>query len=261
MKKLISVIKTYMIIIFSIICILIVWQIASHLLGSDILLPSVFSVLKTFVSLFSNKTFTMDVSFTIYRAFKSFVIIVISSSILGVLGGKYKAIGLWMNPILTVLKSTPVMSVILLAFIWFQTGTVPVFSAFLMAFPIMYMQMETGYKSLEDEMIQMCNLYGFTKQDQVIHYIIPSLTKSFIIGSKQTLSMIWKVVIAAEVLTVPKYGVGSKMQLSQMQLETGSVLAWTLVAIMLTALGDLLFYGITKMIASMNNSKKRSRAL
>jgi NitT/TauT family transport system permease protein len=239
----------------------IIWQIAARALDSEILLPNVFSVLKTFAGLFQTKTFRMDLEFTVYRAFKSFVIIVVSGSILGVLGGRFKGIGLWFSPLLTVLKSTPVMSVILLAFIWFETGTVPVFSAFLMAFPIMYLQMQTGYYSLEEEMNQMCSLYSFSYKDKLIHYIIPSLTPSFVIGSKQTLSMIWKVVIAAEVLTVPQYGVGAKMQLSQMQLETSSVLAWTLIAILLTALGDFIFYIISSILKRIINNRKRIKAL
>lgn len=53
--------------------------------------------------------------------------------------------------------------------------------------------------------------------------------------------MIWKVIIAAEVLTVPTFGVGSKMSLAQINLETAQVISWTLIAIFLTAMSDLLF--------------------
>lgn len=261
MKNLLKAIKTYLLLIISIVILLIIWQVASSSLNSEILLPNVSSVLKTFVGLFSTKTFYQDLGFTIYRAFKSFVIIVILGTIFGVLGGRFKSVGLLLSPLLTVLRSTPVMSVILLAFIWFKTGTVPVFSAFLMAFPIMYLQMLTGFTSLEEEMNQMCNLYGMSRLDKLIHYEIPSLTSSFIVGAKQTLSMIWKVVIAAEVLIVPQYGVGAKMQLSQMQLETGSVLAWTLIAIFLTAMGDLIFFLISKIIKYIINYRKRMKAL
>lgn len=261
MKKILNIIKPYFLIILSLVVLFIIWQFASTTLDSEILLPSVFSVLKSFGGLFKTKNFKIDLGFTVYRAFRSFVIIVVSGSVFGVLGGKFKGFGLWLSPLLTVLKSTPVMSVILLAFIWFETGTVPVFSAFLMAFPIMYLQMKTGYYSLEEEMNQMCTLYGLSEKDKMIHYVIPSLTTSFVIGAKQTLSMIWKVVIAAEVLTVPQYGVGAKMQLSQMQLETGDVLAWTLVAIGLTALGDFIFFIVSKFIRYLINNKKRTNAL
>lgn len=261
MKKIMTAIKTYFVIILSIVVLFSIWELSAAKMDSEILLPNVILVLKTFGNLFKTKDFKMDLGITTYRAFKSFVIIVGSGTLLGVLGGRFKSIGLWLSPLLTVLKATPVMSVILLAFIWFKTGTVPIFSAFLMAFPIMYLQMKTGYYSLEEEMNQMCNLYGLSKKNKMLHYVIPSLTTNFIVGSKQTLSMIWKVVIAAEVLTVPQYGVGSKMQLSQMQLETGSVLAWTLVAIILSALGDFIFYMISNIIKSLINNRKRKLAL
>ena len=121
-------------------------------------------------------------------------------------------------------------------------------SAFLMGFPIMYMMMEGAVEHLEEEMNQMCYLYGFTTNQKIRHYIIPTLSKSFSLGAKQTLSMVWKVVVAAEVLTIPKYGVGSKMQFAQIQLETAEVLAWTLIAVLLSAIGDLIFHLIESSI-------------
>ncbi|MBK5201689.1 MAG: ABC transporter permease subunit [Spirochaetaceae bacterium] len=250
-----------MYIVVSILSLLIIWQIASYLLDSEILLPDVKTVFKDLLGLLFMKSFSLDILFTVYRAFKSFVIIVIAASILGIMGGRLKPIGYYLSPFLTVLKATPVMSVILLAFIWFKTGNVPVFSAFLMAFPIMYIQMENGFNNLEEEMNQMCSIYNFSKKDKLTHYLIPYLSKSFVLGAKQALSMIWKVVIAAEVLTVPNYGVGAKMQLSQMQLNTSSVLAWTLVAIILTSLSDLLFFTISKIITKLINSRKEKVAL
>ncbi|MGI6433319.1 MAG: hypothetical protein ACOXZ4_05675 [Sphaerochaetaceae bacterium] len=59
--------------------------------------------------------------------------------------------------------------------------------------------------------------------------------------------MVWKVVIAAEVLTVPRYGVGSRLHLAQINLETAEVLAWTLIAILLTAAGDLIFLALLRL--------------
>lgn len=253
--------KAFVVIVISIISLLLIWQISSYLLDSEILLPGVMTVFDDLLGFLFTKSFSLDILFTVYRALKSFIIIVVTASILGILGGRYKSIGNYLSPFLAVLKATPVMSVILLAFIWFEIGNVPVFSAFLMAFPIMYLQMESGFLNLEEEMNQMCSLYNFSKIDKLKHYLIPYMSKSFIIGSKQTLSMIWKVVIAAEVLTVPNYGVGSQMQLSQMQLNTSNVLAWTIVAIVLTSLSDLLFNFIIIISRKIINAKKQKAAL
>jgi NitT/TauT family transport system permease protein len=71
--------------------------------------------------------------------------------------------------------------------------------------------------------------------------------------------MIWKVVIASEVLTVPRYGVGSRMQLAQVQLQTDVVLSWTLIAIALTALGDLFFEGVVSLVVRTRSTVQRRR--
>ena len=261
MKKNKKALTKITIIILSVILLLVIWQIASKNVDSQILLPGVYDVIVKLFELFFSKNFIYDVLSTVIRAFDSFVIIVVLATILGTLAGKYRVLGWFITPILTVLKTTPVMSVILLAFIWFETGTVPVFSAFLMGFPIMYMMMEGAVEHLEVEMDQMCYLYGFKKSQKIRYYIVPTLAKSFSLGARQTLSMVWKVVVAAEVLTIPKFGVGAKMQFAQIQLETSEVFSWTLIAILLSAIGDYLFNIIEKLIIKISRMIKENKAI
>ena len=104
---------------------------------------------------------------------------------------------------------------------------------------------------MDKNLEQMCDLYDFSPSLKIRQYIIPSLVPYFITGARTTLSMVWKVVIAAEVLTVPRYGVGGQMHLAQVQLDTEYVLSWTLVAILLTALGDLAFDGAVVLATKM----------
>lgn len=223
---------------------LLLWQAGAFILDSQILLPKVGPVLSTLLSLAKDPPFTRNLMATVFRALQSFLIIMVAATSLGVLAGRVGWFSLFLKPFVTVLKAIPVMSIILLAFIWFTSGTVPLFSAFLMGFPVMYVQIEQGVLQLDKNLEQMCDLYEFTPRMKIFHFVIPSLIPSFVTGAKTALSMVWKVVIAAEVLTAPKYGVGSRMHLAQVQLDTDKVLSWTLMAIFLTAVGDLLFDGI-----------------
>jgi len=261
MKKSKKALTKISIIVISVLSLLTIWQMTSLALDSQILMPGVIDVLLRLFELFFSKNFIYNVLSTVIRAFDSFLIIIILATIFGTLSGKFKILGWFMTPILTVLKTTPVMSVILLAFIWFETGTVPIFSAFLMGFPIMYMMMEGAVENLEFEMDQMCYLYGFTNSQKIRYYIIPTLAKSFSLGARQTLSMVWKVVVAAEVLTIPKFGVGAKMQFAQIQLETAEVFSWTLIAIILSALGDFLFNLIEKIVIKISRYRKEKKAI
>ncbi len=217
------------------------WQVGASLLDSRILLPGLAPVFKTLLAIIGEGPFLANVTETVLRALQSFLIIVVVGGIAGVLGGNFPLFSAAMRPFVTTLKAVPVMSIILLAFIWFTSGQVPLFSAFLMGFPVMYVQVESGWRSIDTNLVQMCDLYEIRGTDRLLHFTIPSLIPSLVTGARISLSMVWKVVIAAEVLTVPRYGVGSRMQLAQVQLQTDRVLSWTLIAILLTAAGDLLF--------------------
>ena len=236
------------------------WQVGAHVLDSQILLPGLAPVFKTLVSIIGDGPFLANIGATVVRAFQSFLIIVILGSDAGVLGGNFPLFSAAMKPFVTTLKAVPVMSIILLAFIWFTSGQVPLFSAFLMGFPVMYVQVESGWRSIDGNLIQMCDLYEIKGFDRLVHFTIPSLVPSLVTGARISLSMVWKVVIAAEVLTVPRYGVGSRMQLAQVQLQTDRVLSWTLIAILLTACGDLLFELIVHAGAAVKRTVDRRRA-
>lgn len=222
------------------------WQIISSIIGSSIILPPPYAVVIELFKFLSKKSFYLNLGSTVLRAVESFVIIVFSGSVCGILAGKNANMETAFKPLISVFKATPVMSVILIAFIWFRTGAVPVFSAFLMAFPIMFVQTVQGYHNLDSKLIQMCDIYGIQGFKRTVNFTIPAMMPSLVTGAKQSLAMIWKVVIASEVLTIPNYGVGKDLQLSQVQLDTSKVFAWTVVAIILTSLSDKAFEALLK---------------
>ncbi len=236
------------------------WQVGAHVLDSQILLPGLAPVFKTLFTIIGDGPFLTNIGATVLRSLQSFLIIVALGSIAGVLGGNFPLFSAAMKPFVTTLKAVPVMSVILLAFIWFTSGQVPLFSAFLMGFPVMYVQVESGWRSIDGDLSQMCDLYEIRGSDRLVHFTIPSLVPSLVTGARISLSMVWKVVIAAEVLTVPRYGVGSRLQLAQVQLQTDRVLSWTLIAILLTAAGDLLFELLVLATAAAKRAVDRRRA-
>jgi NitT/TauT family transport system permease protein len=232
---------TKLTVVISLIILLAIWQVGSYLLDARVILPTVGDTLASLLNLLKFKPLSVNILATVNRSLQSFLIIFTIGTVLGLAAGYSKTFHAFLKPILVVCKATPVMAVILLAFIWFTSNTVPLFSAFLMGFPIMFVQVEQGVQQISSQLDEMSQLYSFSKPTRLKFLIIPSLMPSIITGAKASLSMVWKVVIAAEVLTVPRYGVGSRMQLAQVSLETAEVLAWTLIAIILTALGDLLF--------------------
>ncbi len=227
--------------VVSCLAIMLVWWIAAVALDAPIILPAPDEVLRATIGLLGSKAFLSNVGGTMLRLLYSFVLITLCGTLCGILAGRFIAFRRAIAPLVALFKATPVMSVILLAFIWLGTSDVPVFSAFLMAFPVMFVQTMDAYSNIDEKLWQMCTVYGIKGHRRLKYLIIPSMMPQILTGARQTLSMIWKVVIAAEVIVLPKYGIGRSLQLAQIQLETNVVLAWTIVAVLLTALGDAAF--------------------
>lgn len=119
-----------------------------------------------------------------------------------------------------------------------------------MVFPIMYIQILNGMDHLDKDLNEVCQIYQVQGIEKLKCFILPSLVPDFITGAKQTLAMVWKIVIAAEVLTIPEIGIGRQLQLAQMQLLTAQVFAWTIVVITLTSISDYIFHIIIRFLKS-----------
>lgn len=227
--------------VLSCLAIVVAWRLAAAAIGASVILPTPLEVIEATLGTLQSKDFLLNVANTVLRALASFAVIVASGTLCGILAGRCRAFKEALAPLIAIFKATPVMSVILLAFIWLGSGAVPVFSAFLMAFPVMFVQTMDAYDAIDEGLGQMLEIYGIKGAKRLRYLVVPHMMPQLLTGARQTLSMVWKVVIAAEVIVLPRYGIGRSLQLAQIQLETSVVFAWTVIAIVLTALGDGLF--------------------
>jgi NitT/TauT family transport system permease protein len=65
---------------------------------------------------------------------------------------------------------------------------------------------------------------------------IPSLVPFILGGLRSSLSLCWKVVVAAEVIVQPLRSLGTGMQQAKAQLETPELFAWTAATVIAAAL-------------------------
>jgi NitT/TauT family transport system permease protein len=119
------------------------------------------------------------------------------------------------------------MALILIAFLWFGQNRTPVFTAFLMVFPVMAANTIEGIKSVDGALIELFKVYGLSRTETLRSLYIPSLIPFILGGLRSSLSLCWKVVVAAEVLVQPARALGTGMQNAKAQLETAELFAWT----------------------------------
>jgi NitT/TauT family transport system permease protein len=57
------------------------------------------------------------------------------------------------------MRTIPVMSIIIIAIMWFRDTNVPIFVAFLMCFPIIWTNTVSGIRSTDVKLLEMCEVY------------------------------------------------------------------------------------------------------
>lgn len=222
------------------IAILIIWYIVANYLKSPLVLPFPKEVFFAFLKLAQKTFFWKQILFTIIRSLSAFCVSLILSFLLGLCCGLSKNFSIILSFPMSVIKATPVVSFILLALFWFTTNQVPVFVSVLMTLPVLTSAVAAGIKNTDKKLLQMANSYNLTKKQVLKNIYIPSTKPYLFSGALSAFGLSWKVVVASEVLSLPKYAAGTALYTAKVHLETADVFAISIVIILLSFLFEQL---------------------
>ena len=149
-------------------------------------------------------------------------------------------------PFLRTVRAVPVVSFILLAFLWIDNDTIPVFIALLMVLPIIWENLSAGLGSLDNGLNEMAAVYKIPKRKTFLRIILPQLKPHFYSGALTSLGLAWKSGIAAEVISYPTVAIGKAMNNAKTTLDTAEVLVWTVTLVAFSLIFEALFKLIFK---------------
>ena len=215
-----------------------IWHLFSVIIASSLILPSPFEVVSNLLLLIDSASFWKAVAGSMERVFFSFII----SIGIGTLTGVASGLSAWFKdslaPLITTIRATPVLALILVAMFWLPSTGVPIFSAFLMAFPIIHTSVYAGVVSVDRELLEMATVFKVPPSVKFFKLRLPAARGHFLAGAKNALGLCWKVVVAGEVLSQPRFGLGTGLQDARLSLETGGVLAWAVVTVFLCGISE-----------------------
>ncbi|MEG1612786.1 MAG: ABC transporter permease subunit [Clostridia bacterium] len=224
-----------------------IWAIYSASVKIELILPSPAATFNSFFALLGLKTFWIAVGNTLLRTTISFIISFFLATFFAIIGAFCRPVHKLLEPIITILRATPTMSIILLAIIWLKSTTSPMLIAFLVVFPMCYTAIYEAIINVDGKLLEMSNVYRVKKIDIVKKFYIPSISPTLFSSAKSNISLNVKIIIAAEVLAQTRDSIGNYMQLSKIYLDTSELLAWSITAVLLSYLLE----GVVKFIKFM----------
>ena len=224
----------------SVAVIIALWAFAAWRVNSEHILPGPWKTLVATVRLLGDASFLAVVGHTLLRGLIGFAIAVVAGLGLGIAGGLSEGFDAFMRPWVVIMRSTPVVAFILLALIWFKNDSVPVFIGILTMFPMIYINIVDGIRSVDGKTVEMARFYGIDRPRMVREVYLPAIAPFVVSGISSAVGIGWRAIVVGEVLSQPRYGIGTVMHSAQTFLQVEILIAWTFVAIIIGALFEWL---------------------
>ena len=131
-------------------------------------------------------------------------------------------------------KAVPVMAIIIYVILLAQSDWVAVIVCFFMCFPIVYTNILEGLDAMPSEYLEVGNVYGLSRLERAKYIYAPGLLPQMKAAIGLTAGLSWKAVVAAEVLSIPKYSLGYEMINAKYYLETANLFAYIFVIVVMS---------------------------
>ncbi|MBP5181028.1 MAG: ABC transporter permease subunit [Clostridiales bacterium] len=215
---------------------LVLWQLASIAVNNNILLAGPYEALLALIRLGATSAFWLSVISTVLKITLGFATGLMLGCLCAALSYRY---GLFREVIslpVSVIKSVPVASFVILVLIWAGAPSLSIVISALVVFPMIYYNVLSGLDSTDRKMIETSELFRFRFRDKVNHIYLPSVIPHLRSAVAVSAGMAFKSGIAAEVIGRPLKSIGSGLYQSKVLLATDELFAWTFCAVLLAFL-------------------------
>ena len=225
-----------------------VWEIASLLIGEELFLPSPISVLEVLAASAVDLSFWSAVLFTLERIILGFIISLSSAVILAFLSYRWRILGILLEPIVKVVRATPVASIVILILVWVRSRNLSVVISFMMVFPVVYQNVLKGLCDTDRNLIEMADAYRIRTLKRIRYIYLPYLVPYLESAISISLGLAWKSGIAAEVIGLPDGSIGERVYEAKIYLSMPDLFASTVTVIILAFVFERVFLYLSRSI-------------
>ena len=214
-----------------------VWQAAAAWTDNQILLAGPLQVLDSFIENIMHPDFFPVILSSLTRIGAGFFLAFFAGAVLGAVSCRLSLVEELLSPVISVLKSIPVASFVVLLLIWFGSGRLSFFISFLIVFPNVYVNTVAGVRSTDAKLLEMAWVFEMGSGRKFFYLYRPALMPYLDSCLKISLGMSWKSGVAAEIIGLPQSSLGERLYMSKIYLDTAGLFAWTITIV----LGSFLF--------------------
>lgn len=223
------------------ILLLALWALCAYETGNSILLPGPSETLHQFLKILADERSWYALGATLIRVLRGLGLSLAAALVSALLCRRNRWIRALFHPIRILTKTIPNISYMILAIIWLGAEGAVAAVSFMVLFPLFFNSFLDAMDGEAEEMKWVSCLYQDTWYNEIRFHDLPSLKYVIVSSCRTAVSFGFKVGIMAEIIGSVRNGAGRQMRFAYINLDTASVLAWTVLIILISSLSDLCF--------------------
>lgn len=229
---------------------LVVWEIADRVIDNRIILSGPVHILASLAEQVQQSDFWIICGASFLRIAIGFILSFVAGFVLALVCHRFKLIRDFLEPIIVMLKTVPMISFVIMLLIWVGNQALTIYLSFLIVLPIIYTNTLQGLNNVDPQLMEVAQVYHMAPWKKFMFIYRPAFMPFVLSASKLALGMSWKSGIMAEVIGTPKPSIGCEMYAAKSYLQTADLFAWTVVVVILSVIFEKAFMFLLKKLSA-----------
>ena len=210
------------------------WQIGALLLHEELILPSPIKVFVRLFTLWQIKGIFTAIGASLLRIAMGFFLALVFGAVLAVLAGRFSFMETLLFPYMAVVKAVPVVSFIVLAYVWMSSRTIAVFISFLIVLPTVYTGLLAGIKARDEKLEEMADVFRISAKERFLYLRLPNLAPYITSAVSLGAGLAWKSGVAAEIIAITSKSIGGLLYSASLEMRNVDLFALTALLVLLS---------------------------
>ena len=219
--------------ISAILAIVAVWSVASVMVDSEFILPSVTETFSALIKVLKNGLFYRALLGTFLRSFIAFIVCFMLATSLSVLSCKNRVASRLILPIMGIMRALPTIAVVLLLMLWTSSNVAPIIVTSLVVLPTIFTNVQNALLSIDKTVCEAAKVDGADNKRVFLLIEVPLIKSSALSAVGSGFSLNFKLMVAAEVIAQTAKSIGYMLTTSKAYFETGEMMALVCVAVII----------------------------
>lgn len=228
---------------------ILIWQLVAVIINNSLILASPIDAFLALINLVPQGSFWLSVWGSFYNITAGFLLAAVLGVVLSFLSYKVNFVKEFLSPPMTLLKTVPVASFIILLLISMKSkANLSMIISFMMVLPVIYVNMLAGFNNLDKKLLEMADMFKVSGRKKLKYIYVYETLPFFTTGAKISLGLCFKSGVAAELVGLVQNTIGNELYYTKLYLMMDNVFAWTAVIIVISILFEALILNLLKLL-------------